>query len=93
LNGAKIDYLKNENKKLKEELTRYKLLVEQALTDYQNKEIIEDRKKKAVEEIKKLEKETRSIAQKIRREQEKQDKLKDQLEQCKDKLVNRWKGF
>ena len=93
MNGAKIDYLKNENKKLKEELTRYKLLVEQALTDYQNKEIIEDRKKKAVEEIKKLEKETRSIAQKIRREQEKQDKLKDQLEQCKDKLVNRWKGF
>jgi len=87
---ASIEKLKLENKKLKRELQRYEILAASALTDYQNKTLLEDRHKAAVAEIKALESKTRSIAQKIRREEERQEKLQAQLESTKAKLVDKW---
>lgn len=92
-NGARYDRLVKENQALKEKVKHYESLAARALTDYQNKSIIEERKHKSILEMRKLESQTKSIAQKMRREEEKQRTFKGQIAVVSDKLIGRWKDM
>ena len=76
--------IREENKELKKKIRMYQQVVSSALTDYQNKQLLEERMRDSIAEIKKLESKTRSLAQQRRRHLEQKTKVEK-------KLIDRWK--
>jgi uncharacterized membrane protein affecting hemolysin expression len=75
-----------EIKALRVELSRYKGIVDAALKEYQLKTLAESKRQQELRELKRLESETRSRAQQLRRYEE-------DLQRHKDALVSAWRGF